>query len=79
MLTRRPHPLSFRFIQRTVSIAISNLSLAPCANPVAAGTPGTSTFKAKCYELSGTATNPDKETVRNADVYGLVIGASLPL
>jgi hypothetical protein len=62
--------------QRTVAIAISNLSLAPCANPVAGGTPGTSTFKAKCFEISGTATNPDKEPVRNADVYGIVLGAS---
>jgi hypothetical protein len=42
---------------------------------VAPGTPGTSTFKAKCFEIFGTATNPGKEELRNADVYGLVIGA----
>jgi hypothetical protein len=49
--------------------------VAPCANPVAPGTPGTSTFKAKCFEIRGTATNPGAETVRNADVYGIVTGA----
>ena len=47
-----------------------------CHAPQAAGTPGTSTFKAKCFEVSGTATNPDpKETLRNADVYGIILGA----
>ncbi len=69
MLTARPPA------QRSVTVSISNLSVSPCANPVAAGTPGTSTFKAKCYVLSGTALNPATEAVQNADVYGLVIDA----
>jgi len=58
-----------------VTVSISGLSLSPCANPVAPGTPGTSTYKAKCYELRGTASNPASEVVRNADVYGQVIDA----
>jgi len=33
---------------------------------------GTATYKAMCVEIVGTAFNPTKETVYNADIYGWV-------
>jgi len=43
-----------------------------CANPKAAGVPGTSTYKAVCMQILGTAVNPSKDVVFNTDVYGSV-------
>ena len=43
-----------------------------CANPKAAGVPGTSTFKANCMQILGTAVNPSQDVVLNTDVYGSV-------
>lgn len=89
-----------RLSQKEVSFAIEDLEIRLCANPKAAGTPGTGTFKArrrgnthpdrrmetasdlragrpqaKCYEIIGTAVNNNKDTVNNADVYGIILGA----
>lgn len=59
-----------------MSVSISQLSVAPCANPIAGGTPGTGTFKALCYLVHGTAVNPSAETVLNADVFGQMTDAN---
>ena len=62
--------------QKTVAMTVSELSVAPCANPLAGGTPGTGTFRALCYVVNGKANNPSSETVLNADVFGIVIDAN---
>mmetsp|Transcript_3776 Transcript_3776/g.5861 ORF Transcript_3776/g.5861 Transcript_3776/m.5861 type:complete len:229 (-) Transcript_3776:401-1087(-) len=61
-------------VAKPVSITIdpAKLTSQVCANPRAAGTPGTATYKAMCVEIVGTAFNPTKETVYNADIYGSV-------
>ena len=58
---------------KTVNISIDPATLTSqvCDNPRAAGVPGTATYKAKCMEILGTASNKAGETVYNADVYGV--------
>ena len=62
--------------QKTVGMTVSELSVAPCANPLAGGTPGTGTFRALCYVVNGKANNPSSEIVFNADVFGIIIDAN---
>ncbi|KAK3271550.1 hypothetical protein CYMTET_20109 [Cymbomonas tetramitiformis] len=61
---------------RTVTLQLSDIHEQACANPVAPGVPGSSTYKAKCFEVVGTVTNKSKKTVSNADVYGLIKDAA---
>eukprot|EP00959_Pyramimonas_sp_CCMP1952_P386035 8090366-Pyramimonas_sp.AAC.1 len=55
-------------------LQVKDLETQLCANPLAAGVPGSATYKAKCYEIIGTVVNKGKEPVNNADVYGQVFG-----
>jgi hypothetical protein len=59
-----------------VTVDPATLTTRVCADPRAGGVPGTATYKAKCMEIVGVATNPSKERVYNADVYGSVRDAA---
>jgi len=61
---------------KPVQLELKNLTSRLCDNPVAAGTPGSSSFKAKCYQISGTIVNTTKDTIQNADVYGRVFDSA---
>lgn len=61
---------------RTVTLQLSDIHEQVCANPVAPGVPGSSTYKAKCFEIVGTVYNKSKNPVSNADVYGLIKDAA---
>ena len=59
-----------------VTVDPATLTTRMCADPRAGGVPGTATYKAKCMQILGVATNPSKQTVYNADVYGSVRDAA---
>jgi len=65
-------------LAKLVNVAIDpeTLTTRVCADPRAGGVPGTATFKAQCMEIVGVATNPTKDAVFNADVYGSVKDAA---
>jgi len=59
-------------LAKTVTIAIDQATLGQETCGRAGGVPGTGTYKAKCMKITGQATNPTKDPVFNADVYGIV-------
>lgn len=59
-------------LARTVEIAIDANAVEQSSCGMAGGVPGSGTYKAKCIALKFTATNPSKEVVYNADVFGSV-------
>jgi hypothetical protein len=65
-------------LAKTVNVTVDpdTLTAELCDDPRAGGVPGTATYKARCMQISGVATNPTKDVVYNADVYGSVKDAA---
>jgi len=63
-------------LAKIVKMEVKDLTTKVCAVPQAPGVPGSSTYKARCFEIVGTVVNPTQETVQNADVYGVVLDAT---
>lgn len=59
-------------LAKTVEISIDASAIEQSSCGMAGGVPGSGTYKAKCVALSFTATNPSKDNVYNADVFGNV-------
>lgn len=74
---RLPLPSEAKRVQsRADKLELADVTYQLCADPVAAGTPGTSSYKAQCYELRGVVYNRTGKQVYNADVFGTVLDAN---
>lgn len=73
----RSAPCEAKRVQtRGEQLELSEIRCALCSDPVAAGTPGTSSYKAKCYEIVGKVNNRTGKSIYNADVFGSVLDAN---
>eukprot|EP00894_Picocystis_sp_ML_P004954 jgi/Pico_ML_1/55471/g1148.t1 len=76
-VARPPLPVEAKRVQtRSDKLELADVTYELCADPVAAGTPGTSSYKAQCYELQGKVYNRTGKDVYNADVFGTVLDAN---